>query len=193
MVFETQREGAKQREDLKQVLDSLRINIRDINMDYFDDNLNLKTQNAQKHRCISHDCSLTTDFNHCTILSHCSKEVIQTIKESNRLHQLEMDFSKGFFKGDKLQVGCIGISDLNHVFWPMLFLVCDSENHINALRCLQSLIQIFEQCSIDNVRYILKDDGTAIQSAYEQMNETRGNITSCRCMSHMFRRGGGYQ
>ena len=184
-------------EDLKQFLDSQKIDIRHINIEYFNEDVKFGTVLAQRHRCISHDCSRTADFNHCTLISQCSKKIIQSLKDSHRQFQLEIDFSKGFFKGDKLQVGCIGISDVHHVFWPMLFIVCDAENHINALRCIESALQIFAQCSIDNVRYLLKDGGTAIQSAYEEVNEREKNVTSCRCMAHMFRagftRGGGYQ
>ena len=82
-----------------------------------------------------------------------------------------MDFRNGFFKNDKLQVGCIGLSDMNHVFWPMIFIVCDSENHDNATRLLEAALQICDQCEINTVRYLLKDGGTAIQSGYETIKK----------------------
>ena len=94
-------------------------------------------------------------------------------------------------------MGCIGLSDVHHVFWPMIFIVCESENQINSVRLLQTAIQIFDQCAISNVRYLLKDGGTAIQSGYEIIKEKRADFRSSRCMAHMFRagftRGGGYQ
>jgi hypothetical protein len=153
--------------------------------------------NTERKRFTSHDCSQDKEFKHCTILAHSWSKIVTSLKCSNRLYQLEIDFSKGFFKCDKLQVGCIGLSDVHHVFWPMIFIVCESENQINSVRLLQTAIQIFDQCAISNVRYLLKDGGTAIQSGYEIIKEKRADFRSSRCMAHMFRagftRGGGYQ
>ena len=114
----------------------------------------------------------------------------EKLQNCDRPQQIEVDFSKGFFKGDKLQIGCVGLSDLHHVFWPMVFIVCDSENCENVRNCVGLMLQILKQCGISTVRFMLKDGGTAMQKAHEiikkEMKENgETELIGRICMAHI--------
>ena len=128
--------------------------------------------------------------------------IVNSIKASPRLQQLEIDFSKGFLKGDKLLMGCVGLSDMNHVFWPLVYVVCESENHENVTSTLKTSMAILHQCGVNNVQFILKDGGSALSSGVDALNfylkmKAYPCIHPTKCVAHMFRagftRGGGYQ
>ena len=152
---------------------------------------------------LSHDCHESMDFTHCSFLLRKSwSKVVCALQQSHRKQQIEIDFSKGFFTDDRLQLGCLGMSDMHHVFWPIMFIICDSENTVNASAIIRQSLRSFEQCGVQSINYILKDGGTAIQSGLELINKERivdgkVNLIGKKCMAHLFRsgftRGGGYQ
>ena len=160
-------------------------------------------QNVGSKLFLSHDCHDSKDFTHCSFLLRKSwSKVVRALQVTNRDQQIEIDFSKGFFIDDRLQLGCLGLSDMHHVFWPILFIVCNSENTQNAAAVIRQSVRSFEQCGVTNIKYILKDGGTAIKSAQDLINSERlivgkNELNGKKCMAHLFRsgftRGGGYQ
>ena len=160
-------------------------------------------QNVGSKLFLSHDCQDSNDFTHCSFLLRKSwSKVVRALQETDRDQQIEIDFSKGFFIDDKLQLGCLGISDMHHVFWPIMLMVCNSENTQTAAAIIRQSVRSFEQCGVTNIKYILKDGGTALKSAQELINTERllcgkSELNGKKCMAHLFRsgftRGGGYQ
>ena len=75
-------------------------------------------------------------------------------------------YSVGFFKGDNYQVGCIGISDMSHIFWPILFNICDGERTEHVVKMYQHMLSLIAAIvkGITEM-FFLKDGGTAIDSA----------------------------
>ena len=83
-----------------------------------------------------------------------------------------------------------------------MFILCDSENTVNASAIIRQSLRSFEQCGVQSINYILKDGGTAIQSGLElidreRMIDGKVQLIGKKCMAHLFRsgftRGGGYQ
>ena len=109
---------------------------------------------------LSHDCHETRDFTYCTFLLRKSwSKVVHSLQLSSHEQQIEIDFSKGFFTNDRLQMGCLGITDMHHVFWHIMFIICDSENTTNATAIIRQSLLAFEKCGVHSIKYILKDGG----------------------------------
>ena len=52
-------------------------------------------------------------------------------------------------------------------------MVCNSENTQTAAAIIRQSVRSFEQCGVTNIKYILKDGGTALKNAQELINTER--------------------
>ena len=130
------------------------------------------------------------DFTSAYFLCHHARNSLLCLQKNSSI-QVELDYSVGFFKGN-YQVGCIGISDMSHVFWPIIFNICDGENRtcgedVSAYVVINSWNGEIKQM------FFLKDGGTAIDSATSILiqNYTQSHVkfSPIRCQTHLFRGG----
>ena len=109
--------------------------------------------------------------------------------------QLEIDF---FHPRENvpMQVGHVGLSDMNHKYWPIAFMVSESENTEACEMLLNTAIDMIEgrdgQNAIGRVSTVLSDGGGAIHSSIDKINEERVHngktvIEKRRCFAHNIR------
>ena len=84
--------------------------------------------------------------------------------------QLEMDFFRGVCHGDDWQVGHIGLSDRNHRYWPLSFIIAKSENHWSAGQLLSRALDLVKS-SGGICKQVLVDGGKALDKAIGQASE----------------------
>ena len=109
--------------------------------------------------------------------------------------QLEIDFFQPR-ENVPMQVGHVGISDFNHKYWPIAFMVSESENAEACELLLNTAIDMIEGGDGSNckgkVSTLLSDGGGAILSSIDKINEERVHsgkaaIKKRRCFAHNIR------
>ena len=154
---------------------------------------------ADELHVLQHDLTEGKDFTSAYFLSHHARNVLFCLQQNSSI-QVELDYSVGFFKGDNYQVGCIGISDMSHIFWPIIFNICDGERTEHVVKMYQHMLSLIAAI-VKGIKemFFLKDGGTAIDSAtsilIQNYVQSHVKFSPIRCQTHLFRggftRGGG--
>lgn len=120
-----------------------------------------------------------------------SKELLSTITMCAKYFEkhpdgvlAELDYTKGFV--DTFCFGCLGFSDANRTFHPVLFDINYTENSDGAKLLLQKFIQILARFSCVRCHRVLKDGGSALSSAARSLE-----LKELSCLTHMTRKGWG--
>ena len=109
--------------------------------------------------------------------------------------QLEIDF---FHPNEEMpyQVGHVGVSDCNHKYWPIAYIIAPREDKDSCWKLLKTGIHLIEQKYGDNpagqVSTLLSDGGGGILSAIDAINVERAAagksiIKKRRCFAHNIR------
>ena len=107
--------------------------------------------------------------------------------------QLEIDL---FYPCENvlIQVGHVEISDCNYRYWPLAYIVAESEDKDSCKRLLNTGIDMMEiqfgNKNYGQVSTLLYNGGTAILSAIDKINKERSLIgkeviKKRRCFSHV--------
>lgn len=95
--------------------------------------------------------------------------------------QMECDYSKGFEKGNNIQLGVVGFSDMNRSFFPIVYDINITENSIGSARAMFICKSIIEHFGGVASR-VLKDGAMALESGAMLLG-----LTTLRCFAHMIR------
>lgn len=152
-------------------------------------------------RVKSHDIGLVEgDFTHILFTpadAHERCKAASKMYEGGHI-QAEIDF---FHPKDHVpfQVGQVGVTDCNHKYWPLMYIVSPSENKDACKKLLLESIEMLEENNC-KVSVLLSDGGEAILRAINDINESRqicglNGVKKRRCFAHVVRlpgmRGGG--
>ena len=95
--------------------------------------------------------------------------------------QMECDYSKGFEKGNKIQLGVVGFSDMSRTFYPVVYDINVTENSIGSARAMFICRSIIEHYGGIATR-VLKDGAVALESGAMLLD-----LTTLKCFAHMIR------
>ena len=97
---------------------------------------------------------------------------------------IEIDFSQGFFDNNYRQIGKCGLSDHHRKFHTITYIICESENYVDAKRILDytvSLLQDYGHCSVTSM---ICDGAKALTKAQENCHGIRYILD---CFAHISR------
>jgi hypothetical protein len=114
----------------------------------------------------------------CIIMSD---KVFEQFPGTSRSSMVEIDYTSGLLSGHA--IGCVGASDCDRKFFPILYEVNSSENGKGATASLRIIGLIFQHYG-GKVGSVLKDGGSALSSAAKTLR-----LKEFNCLSHMIRQG----
>ena len=94
---------------------------------------------------------------------------------------VEIDYTSGFLP--EHVIGCIGTSDADRKFFPILFEINSTENGDGAAISLDIIMRIYQHFG-GSVGMVLKDGGSALACASKSLH-----LIEFNCLSHMIRQG----
>jgi hypothetical protein len=114
----------------------------------------------------------------CIIMSD---NVFKQFPGTSRSSMVEIDYTSGLLSDHA--IGCVGASDYDRKFFPILYEVNRSENGEGATASLRIICAIFQRYG-GKIGSVLKDGGSALSTAAKTLQ-----LKEFNCLSHMIRQG----